>query len=47
MAAHTITHNKKPAEVSTPGGLNLVFSTTHPPQKEPAHVSYHDSSARV
>ena len=34
MAAHTITHNKKPAEVSTPGGLNLVFSTTHPTPKD-------------
>ena len=47
MAAHTITHNKKPAEVSTPGGLNLVFSTTHPPRKEQVNVSYHDNGARV
>ena len=42
-----ITPNEEPAAATTRGGLNLVFSTTHPPQKEPAHVSYHDSSARV
>ncbi len=47
MAAHTITHNKKPAAATDHGGLYLVFSTTHPPRKEQVDVSYHDNGARV
>ena len=40
--------NGKPAEATTPGGLNLVFSTTHPHLgKEQADVYYPADRARV
>ncbi len=42
-----ITLNKKPVSATIRDGLNLVFSTTHPPRKEQVDVSYHDGSARV
>ncbi len=42
-----IIHNAKPAAATIRDGLNLVFSTTHPPRKEQVDVSYHDGGARV
>jgi hypothetical protein len=45
MAAFTTTANEKPAEATIPGGLILVFSTTHPPTKEQMNVNYHTRCA--
>ncbi len=45
--AHLPNLKRKPAEATTPGGLDLVFSTTHPLGKEQVDVSYHDDGARV
>ncbi len=44
----TPTLNEKPAEATTPGGLEF-FSTTLSltPGKDRTHVSYHDDGARV
>ncbi len=39
--------NAKPAAATDHDGLNLVFSTTHPPRKEQVDVSYHDAGERV
>ena len=36
-----IIHNEEPAEATIPGGLNFVFSTTHPLTKEQTNASYH------
>ncbi len=46
MAA-TLTPDEKPAAATIRDGLNLVFSTTHPPRKERVNVYYHDAAACV
>ena len=42
-----VTINKKPAAATIRDGLNLVFSTTHPPRKDQVDVLYRDDGARV
>ena len=39
------TRNETPAEATIPGGLILVFSTTHPLTKEQTNVHYHTQCA--
>ena len=41
------THNEKPTAATIRDGLNFVFWTTLPPQKERVNVYYHDDAACV
>ena len=41
-----MTLTEEPAAATIPGGLNFVFSTTHPLNQEQTNVSYHISLAR-
>ncbi len=36
-----VTIDKKPAAATIRGGLNLVFSSTHPSRKDRVDVHYH------
>ena len=42
-----VTLNETAAAVTRCDGLDFVFSTTHPPQKEQVDVSYHNDGACV